>query len=114
MKRIALILAIAAGLSTVMGSAVADEGILAPTAATYATTAPDAAAAVPVRWYRPYAGWYAPGYSGPYYTYRPYAYPAYPDGYYYYPAPYGAYRYYYPYGSRFYYSGPRISFGFGY
>lgn len=114
MKRIAFLLAIAAGLSIMTGSALAKEPALTNTLATVATTASDAAKIVPVGGYvyQPYTTWYAPGYYGSYYYYDPYVYHSYP---YYYSAPYGGYHhYYYPHGTGFRYSGPRISFGFGF
>jgi hypothetical protein len=115
MNRILLGLTVMAVLLFVPSVARADEPTTESSAAVSVAAVADPGVVVPVRWYgyRPYGGWYAPGYSGPYYTYRPYVYPVYPRyDYYYNPYP-GGYYYYSP-GFNFYRSGPRRLFGFAF
>ena len=115
MNRIAIGLTILSVMLSFTSLARADERYANPSPAISVTTAVDTGVVVPVRWYayRPYRGWYAPGYSGPYYTYRPYAYPVYPRYDYYY-SPYAGGYYYNSPGFNFYWSGPRRSFGFAF
>ena len=79
------------------------------------TVAGDRATITPVRWYGYRPAWGGHGYYRypRYYNYAPYYGWYGPRRYYsYYPGPYPSYGYYYPYG--FEYSGPAVSFGFGF
>lgn len=119
MKPMALGLAFVGLLSLATLSAFAKQPFSGSATPTQISTAVDQGSVTtpvtPVRWYGYYGGYGYPRDAYRPYVYRPY-YGYYPRPYYY----YGAYPYYGSYDPYtytypgFYYSGPMVSFGFGY
>ena len=114
MRSATFVLALLGLLAVGTMSAVAAEPWSNGATAPGVTAAADQVTVTPVRWYGYRPAWGYGYYRYPrYYNYDPYYGWYGPRRYYsYYPGPYPSYGYYAPYG--FEYSGPQVSFGFGF